>query len=322
MDLIRFVKNWTLPVAIAGGIVIYLVFAMVPALDGAARFFAPVCDQILPLFMFLILFVTFCKVDFHRLIPSRWTLWIGAVQIALVGIVTMLTVYLGLKGRNLIMAEAILTCIIGPCAAAAPVVTAKLGGDLEQMTTFTFMSNFITALLIPLCFPLIDRAADISFVSAFLTILHEVCMVLLLPMLLAYIVKHTMHRLHRWIVGVKDLSYYMWGCSLLIVSGTTAKNIAHADTTLGFLLIIALLGLLLCIVQFAVGRWVGHYFGATTEAGQALGQKNTAFAIWIAYTYLHPLSSIGPGCYILWQNIINSVEIWLYRRREGHELTT
>ena len=207
-------------------------------------------------------------------------------------------------------------------AAAAPVVTAKLGGKLEQMTTYTFISNFITALLIPVCFPLIDKAANVSFLTAFLTILHGVCMVLVLPMLLAYIVKHGMKRLHRWIVGVNDLSYCMWAGSLLIVSGTTAKNIAHADTTLTFLLIIALLGLVLCVIQFAVGRFIGHYFGATTESGQALGQKNTAFAIWIAYTYLNPLSSIGPGCYILWQNIINSVEIWLCRRRLGHELHT
>lgn len=319
MSIIRFIKNWTLPVSIAGGIIIYLIFALTPALDGAARFCAPICDRILPLFMFLILFVTFCKVDFRRLVPVKWTLWVSVAQVAMVAVVTLITVELSLTGRSLILAEAILTCIIGPCAAAAPVVTAKLGGNLEQMTTYTFVSNFITALLIPICFPLIDRSADISFVQAFLTILHEVCAVLLLPMLMAYIVKHTMHRFHKWVTGIKDLSYYMWGGSLLIVSGTTAKNIAHADTTLGFLVIIGMLGLLLCVIQFATGRFIGHYFGVTTEAGQALGQKNTAFAIWIAYTYLHPLSSIGPGCYILWQNIINSVEIWHHRKQEGHE---
>lgn len=142
-------------------------------------------------------------------------------------------------------------------------------------------------------------------------------MVLVLPMLLAYIVKHTCHRLHRWIVSVKDLSYYLWGCSLMMVTGTTVRNIVHADTSASFLAVIAALGLILCVVQFAVGRFIGHYFQATIEAGQALGQKNTAFAIWIAYTYLNPLSSVGPGCYILWQNIINSVEIWLYRKRNG-----
>ena len=93
------------------------------------------------------------------------------------------------------------------------------------------------------------------------------------------------------------------------------KNIVHAETTVPFLLLIALLGLLLCVIQFSVGRFIGHYFNATVNAGQALGQKNTAFAIWIAYSYLNPISSVGPGCYILWQNIINSVEIWMYRKR-------
>ena len=183
------------------------------------------------------------------------------------------------------------------------------------MTTYTFLSNFITALLIPICFPLIEPSEGITFVPAFLKILREVCLVLVLPMFLAYIVKHTMKGLHRRIIGVKDLSYYLWGCSLVIVTGVTVKNIFHADTSAAFLLVIAFSGLLLCIIQFAVGRFVGHYFGHTMEAGQALGQKNTAFAIWIAYTYLSPLSSVGPGCYILWQNIINSVEIWQTSRR-------
>ena len=88
------------------------------------------------------------------------------------------------------------------------------------------------------------------------------------------------------------------------------KNIFHADTTLRFLLLIAVGSLLLCIFQFACGRTIGRRFGETVNAGQGLGQKNTAFAIWIACTYLSPLSAVGPGCYILWQNIINSIEIW------------
>lgn len=151
--------------------------------------------------------------------------------------------------------------------------------------------------------------------GAFLKILNQVCLVLVVPMGLAYVVKHYFHRFHRWVVGVKDLSYYLWGCSLMIVTGTTMKNIVHAETSVSFLLLIALLGLLLCVIQFSVGRFIGHYFNATVNAGQALGQKNTAFAIWIAYSYLNPISSVGPGCYILWQNIINSVEIWMYRKR-------
>ena len=178
------------------------------------------------------------------------------------------------------------------------------------MTTYPFLSNFITALMIPVCFPLLDGGREMHFLAAFSLILYKVFTVLVVPMLLAYVVKHHAKRLCQRIVSVKDLSYYLWGCSLLIVSGTTMKNIFHADTTLRFLLLIAAGSLLLCIFQFACGRTIGRRFGETVNAGQGLGQKNTAFAIWIACTYLSPLSAVGPGCYILWQNIINSIEIW------------
>ncbi|MBR5062876.1 MAG: transporter [Prevotella sp.] len=315
MSIIRFIKDWTLPVSMATGTLLYLIFAYTSALHEAADFFAPIFDAILPLFMFLILYVTFCKVDFHKLRPVHWHLWVGVFQMLFVFIIVGLILSFRMKGNSLILMEAILTCIIGPCAAAAAVVTQKLGGNLEQMTTYTFLSNIITAILIPICFPIIDKSGDVTFMVAFLKILHEVCIVLIVPMLLAYITKHYIKNLHRWVISVKDLSYYLWGISLMIVTGTTVKNIVHANTTVAFLLAIALLGLVLCIVQFAVGRFIGHYFDTTIEAGQALGQKNTAFAIWIAYTYLNPLSSVGPGCYILWQNIINSVEIWFYGRK-------
>jgi len=45
-----------------------------------------------------------------------------------------------------------------------------------------------------------------------------------------------------------------------------------------------------------------------------LGQKNTILAIWMAQMYLNPISSIAPGAYVLWQNIINSYQVWLHRK--------
>lgn len=321
MDAIKFIKNWTLPVAMVTGVGVYLLFHYVPMLQPVGRWYAPYNDHILPVFMFLVLFVTFCKVDFKRLLPVKWHLWIGVQQ--LVFIMALLAIILGfdLTGKALVMLEAIMVCVIGPCASAAAVVTAKLGGSLEEMTTYTFISNFISALLIPVCFPLLPstdgEVVTVEFVPLFLEILWQVGMVLLLPMVFAYIVKHAFHRLHRRIVGVKDLSYYLWGASLVVVTGTTVMNIfdAWAHTSMIFLLSIAAMALILCIVQFATGRFIGHYFDKTIEAGQSLGQKNTAFAIWVATAFLNPLSSVGPGCYILWQNIINSVEIWMFRRK-------
>ena len=86
-SLLRFVKDWTLPVAMGLGTVIYLVFAFVPALDDAARFFSPLMDDLLPVFMFLVLFVTFCKVDFHRMRPVWWHFWVLFFNLLFVGIV-------------------------------------------------------------------------------------------------------------------------------------------------------------------------------------------------------------------------------------------
>ena len=264
--------------------------------------------------MFFILFVTFCKVDFHKLRPVTWHLWVSVFQLIFIGVLMGLILGFTMTGDSLILMEAILMCVISPCAAAAAVVTQKLGGSLEQMTTYTFISNFITAMMVPICFPLIEKGANMTFWAAFSKILYEVAVVLLVPMLLAYIVKHHIHQLHKKIISIKDLSYYLWGCSLMIVTGTTVKNIVHANTTVTLLFAIAMLGMVMCVVQFAVGRFIGHYFDHTQESGQALGQKNTAFAIWMAYTYLNPLSSVGPGCYILWQNIVNSIEIWQKRK--------
>ncbi len=319
MQIIQFIKEWTLPVAIATGSVVYLLFAFVPALDGFARAADPVFEQLLPVFMFLVLFVTFCKVDYRKLRPVAWHWWVAAFQILTVAAVVAVIMAFGLTGNSLVLAEAVLTCIICPCASAAAVVTQKLGGNLEEMTTYTFLSNMITATLIPVCFPLIDDAADIHFIEAFLLILNKVFTVLVVPMLLAYVVKHYAKSLCRCITSIKDLSYYLWGCSLLIVSGTTVRNIVHAQTTVAFLILIAVSSLLLCLFQFGCGRAIGSRFGQTVNAGQALGQKNTAFAIWIASTYLTPLSSVGPGCYILWQNIINSWEIWMAQKSNNRE---
>jgi BASS family bile acid:Na+ symporter len=312
---VRFLKDWTLPVSMSLGALVYLLFAYTPALEDAAVFFDPVFELILPWFMFLVLFVTFCKVDFHKMRPVTWHAWNILLQLVLVAIIVAFILYYHLEGNDLILMESALTCVIAPCATAAAVVTSKLGGNLESITTYTFLSNFITALLVPLCFPMVDPDVTMTFWQSFVQILYKVCMVLVMPMVLAYIVKHFMHNLHRRIVSVRDLSYYLWGCSLTIVTGTTVKHICHAQTSVWFLFMIAVLALLFCLVQFALGRWVGSHYGTTIDTGQALGQKNTAFAIWIAYTYLTPLSSVGPGCYILWQNIINSLELWEKRKK-------
>lgn len=312
--VIRFLKDWTLPVAITAGTALYFFFSTVPRLDGFATQASPVFDAILPWFLFLILFVTFCKIDFRKMRPSLWHLWVSLSQVTMVLGFAACIAHFHIQGQSLILLECLLTCIIAPCAAAATVVTTKLGGSLESMTTYTFISNMISAIAIPLIFPLIEnRSMATGFTDTFLMILGKVCMILVAPMILAYCVRLLLPRLQRWIVSITDLGFYLWGCSLTIVTGITFRNIMHAGTSIEFLGLIAMASFALCVIQFSIGRSIGHTCGSTIESGQALGQKNTAFAIWVSGTYLNPLASVGPGCYILWQNIVNSMELWKHR---------
>ena len=123
MSVIRFIKDWTLAIAIAMGAIFYLTFAFTPSLSAASAFFAPVLDAMLPVFMFLVLFVTFCKVDFRKLRIVPWHLWVSAFQLLTVVLITALVVGFGMTGDSLVLMEAMLICVIGPCASAAAVIT-------------------------------------------------------------------------------------------------------------------------------------------------------------------------------------------------------
>lgn len=322
-QLIQFIKDWTLPVAIAIGSTCYLLFYWVPVLDAAGDALGPVFDLIFPLFVFLTLLVTFCKVDYHQMRPHRWHAGVLAAQLLMVAV--NIGIILWAKSLTAhhspltspLLWEAVLTCIIGPSASAAPVVVGKLGGNISTMTTYTLLSSLASAVLIPLVFPILEQVIHVDFLSAFLVILQKVSIILLLPLVLGWIIQHYLHGLHRRIVSIPNLSFYFWAISLSITTGITVKNIVHSEATILLLLLIAIATFLLCFVQFAIGRGIGRWLGEEINAGQALFQKNTALSIWVAYMYLNPVASVGAGCYVLWQNIINSLEIYEQRKAQS-----
>ena len=314
-NLIRFLKDWTLPVSITVGTMCYLTFYYVPQLDELGTQLAPVFDVIFPLFVFLTLLVTFCKVDFHQMRPHRWHVGVLVAQLLLIAANIGIIFYVKENVEQKLLWEAMLTCIIGPAASAAPVVTGKLGGNISTMTTYVLISSLASALLIPLVFPMLEQTVHVAFFDAFLIILQKVSIVLLLPLVLGWFIQHFAKRLCQWVVSKPNLSFYCWAISLSITTGITVKNIVHSEATLSLLLAIAAATFVLCWVQFGIGRVIGRHLGEEVNAGQALFQKNTALSIWVAYMYLHPVASIGAGCYGLWQNISNSLELWQYRKR-------
>jgi BASS family bile acid:Na+ symporter len=113
------------------------------------------------------------------------------------------------------------------------------------------------------------------------------------------------------------MSFYLWVTALTVVTGTTVDFLINRDNTdykteTGLLI----LSLILCCLQFVAGRRIGKHYGDPISSGQGLGQKNTILGIWMAQTYLHPLTAIAPAGYILWQNIINSRQLYKKGKRD------
>ena len=312
--IIRFLKDWTLPVAIAVGTVVYLLFYLVPFLDGAGDALGEVVDTIFPFMVFSTLFSTYCRIDFHQMRPHRWHIGVLLAQVVLVALNVWMIFRVEADPEQKLLWESVLTCIIGPAATAAPVVTAKIGGNINTMTAYVVISAFASALMIPAAFPLLERGVSAGFWEMFFIILQKLAMVLVAPLVLGWCVQHYAKRLCAWIVSIPDLSFYLWSAQLAVTSGVTVRNIVHSDAALRTLLMIAVLSLILCLALFLIGRWIGSRLGDEIDGGQASFQKNTALSIWVAYVYLNPVASVGAGCYVLWQNIINSLELWQYRR--------
>ena len=316
MSIKQFLKDWTLPVAIAVGSVVYLTFYFVPQLDEAGEVLGGVVDTIFPLMVFSTLFSTYCRIDFHQMRPHRWHFGVLLAQVALVALNLWIIFRVEADPEQKLLWESVLTCIIGPTATAAPVVTAKIGGNINTMTAFVVISAFGSALMIPAAFPLIERGSNLDFWTVFFIILQKLALVLVSPLVLGWLVQHYAKRLCAWIVGIPDLSFYLWSVQLAVTSGVTVRNIVHSEAALRTLFMIAVMSLILCFVLFLVGRSIGRHLGEEVNSGQASFQKNTALSIWVAYTYLNPVASVGAGCYVLWQNIVNSIELWEYRKNE------
>lgn len=294
--MLKFFKDWTLPIAMLVGAVGYPLFITLSFLT--------------PVLIFTMLLLTFCKVSPRELKPKPLHLWLLLIQIF-----GALAVYLLLYRFNKIVAEGVMVCIICPTATAAAVITSKLGGSASSLTTYTLIGNVGAAVAVPIFFPLIEAHADVSFWSSFLLILSKVFPLLICPFLLAWLLQKFLPKVHRVLLSYHELAFYLWAISLTIVTAQTLSSLINNPAD-GFTeIIIALAALVACCLQFFLGKTLGSMYNDRISGGQALGQKNTILAIWMAHTYLNPLSSVGPGSYVLWQNIINSWQLWKKRKR-------
>lgn len=311
----KFVRDWMLVLAMAAGAGLYLTYHAIPALHPAGPVLEKVATKVQPLLLFAMLLLTFCKIEPRQLKPHKWQAWLLLVQGGLFMALACLLV-LCPEIPHRIGLEALMLCLICPTATACAVVTGKLGGDMAGVVTYTILINLLTAVAVPLMVPLIHPVEGLDFFSAFAKILAKVFPLLILPCLLAWLMRYLTPRLHAALLKRSDLSFYIWTISLTLAILMSTRAIVHNEDSAGLLLDIAVASLLSCIFQFAAGKMIGRKYGQTITAGQALGQKNTVFGIWMGYTFLDPITSVAGGFYSLWHNCYNTWQLYKTRKRK------
>ncbi len=307
-----FLRNWTLPLAMLAGILIYAAFHCIDALGPVHPYVWAVDKVLTPSLIFIQLLLTFCRVDPREFRVRRWHFWLLGFQLA-----GSVLAYLALAPFSPILAQGAMVCLICPTATAAAVITAKLGGSAETLITYTLMVNILAAVYVPLVFPLVYEQEGVAFVKAFLLILSKVFPLLICPFLLAQMLRHAAPSAHQWLRDHSGLAFYIWAVALAMVMGKTAKSIVDDSGDLPLVAGLAIVSLATCAAQFLFGKAIGGHYGDRISGGQAIGQKNTVLAIWMALTYMDPLASVAPGAYVLWQNTVNSYQLWKKRRSDA-----
>lgn len=298
---------------------------------------------VLPWLIFFMLFFTFCKVNPVDLRLHKWHWVVLVFQLFFaIGIYYLLITFTD----NPILAQGLMLCFIMPTATAAPIIAGKLGGSIQNLTTFTLLSNFATAIVVPAFFPIVNPAADMTFWSAFLLILSRISPLLLGPFIAAWLLRlaYKARTKKEFVLPVKlaVVPFYLWVASIVVLTAVVTDTVVvnyHSQITNIIILIIG--SFFVCLAQFGLGKLIGYYMPAPSKgrdyqdvlinpaaapktmagvssitAGQAFGQKNTSLGVWMAQTYLHPMAALGAAAYIIWQNLFNSVQLFVAARKK------
>lgn len=305
-----------LVIAMTGGAAAYLIYHAIPFLHPAGPALLKICRTVQPILLFLMLFLSFCKIEPHQIRPHRWMVPVLLLQgILFTASALVLCAFPDMKGR--LAVETFMLCVISPTAASCTVVTGKLGGSMSGVVGYTVLINLLVSVLVPLLVPLVNPAQDMDFLSAFYRILGKVFPLLIMPCLSAWVVRYMMPRFHAFLMRYPDLSFRLWSVGLTLAILMSVRAFVHSEATFATAAVLAGASLFACILQFWLGRRIGAAYGCKISAGQSLGQKNTLFTIWMGYTFLDPVVSVAGGFYSLWHNSYNTWQ--LYRRRKELE---
>ncbi len=166
--------------------------------------------------------------------------------------------------------------------------------------------------MVPLALPsLLGTAARVSVWE----VLQPVFITVFVPLILARLVRLLPLGARAVVRKGKNFSFVIWLLNLFLICAKAVDFLRNGSAgSTGLLPAIALVSLVICAVNFALGALIGgrNYW---QEASQALGQKNNSFVIWMALTFINPFVAMGPTFYVLYHNLYNSFQIYLFEKR-------
>lgn len=285
-----------MPIAMTLGALFYSFF-------GALSFLTPYL-------IFVMLFLTYCNLKLTEIRLSRLHLWLIFIQIF-----GSIGIFLLINPINSTLAQGTMICVLASTGTAAPVVTGMLKGNVASVTAYSLLSNMAVAVAAPVIFSLIGSYNTLPFFQSFLAISQRVFLLLFVPIALAFLLRKLTPYFTMKLGSYSGFAFYLWTLALCIVTGRTVEFMLKQNSASYTIeVLIAIGAILMAISQFLIGRKIGSKYDDTVAGGQSLGQKNTILAIWMAQMYLNPIASIGPGSYVLWQNMINSYQVWRKRK--------
>ena len=311
------IQDWMLPGAIVLGISLYFIYLAVPALHPVGHRLHTIASEGQRWVIAMLMFFQFVKISPHCLKLERWHLIAIVFQVvSFLGIAAIIRFSDNMNEEIRILLECAMLCLICPTASAAGVITDKLGGSLAGTVTYLVLINIAATFLIPTVIPLIRPSADLGFWTYVGHIAWKIFPVLVLPGLLAWLIRYTTHRLQRLLMKLSQYAFYIWGVGLTLAMLLATRALMLSHLSAGAIMCIVMVSMGTCAMQFFVGHRAGgsHTDGGSLTAGQALGQKNTGFLIWLGYNYLTPVTSVAGGLYAIWQNLFNSWQLY----RKGH----
>jgi BASS family bile acid:Na+ symporter len=260
--------------------------------------------------LMLMLFLAFLDLKFtpQMLHKSVFGILLANVAVAFIG-------YFLLAPHDSTLALAAFMTGIAPTAIATPVMVHLIKGKVQYVISAVLITNIVVAVIIPISLPfLLGSEVHISV----LEVLRPVLTVMFVPMLLAWLASRLPTQAQSFLRKGKAWSFTIWSLNLLIVSSNASHFLRSQNESFSAVLIlIALVSLAICIVNFGVGAVIGgpSYW---QEASQSLGQKNLSFVIWVSLTFANPLVAMGPTFYVLYHHLYNSWVIFQYERKRTH----